>query len=852
MLYSGFFFTPEQTKWQMAQKLDHPCYTELPALDDITNQVLETGIIVITGKAGEGKTTLGLSVLRHFQKVSHMAPINLLNSKPSELHKILMTEEKCVILLDDIFGKTGFEIKRFERWQPMFEELYSYKGFGNQDMRSVFIVITLRKSIYLESLRYLRSAKFSEHMLFTDSYVVDIDKSHKMDRFFKLEMLSNYSSCYKKFLSRDLKSHIATTDTPLGFPYLCKIFFKTDNFFQTGLNFFEHPFEIMVAHIKEMHDLHFDRFVTLCVVLLFSKDSCFPSQCLYNKNEDLCELLKKFGDNAPDCEKLKKTLKFLQGTFLSFDATCSTYRFSHMSTRETVFFVAAEKFLDVVLRSCKNSDLDLVLCDFMYGKDSSAKATRILLRKEEHLILYERIYDEILHNPYETANLKIMQDVRFVNNFLRYCKNRASLKNLLAKRYTHLDASRLISRYSVDLGNHSPSFLLFCYRNPILLSQIIECYDPSTAWFRREKGFTLELAMGSDCPQVVEIIILFASIQDLPDHPFTQSLVVGSHPKTTHSASQIDLSSFELVQFLAERQQFSMTKHNRHTDAVNQELFDFSEKYRAFQQWTLEKKETALKEACIQDNLEAFKFLLQKGNLALTESHVCILKDAHDDCNKIVEYIISVKLFNKKQKSVALETACCNGYYQRAKLLIADATPIDDGMLQTVAGLTTSEPEFIELIYNSREWSSCLSEFALQTAFMKGNVEVVSFFINNGTRVTDNCLIFAALSAKAIPLYSILAMVDGCEWSSEAVNKAIEIACAKNDFSLLECILNIKRTNQTLAIVSTLPESHQSEEIFQKLLEGYRWTRDEKRMALWVACDRLNIPIFKKLVTLGT
>lgn len=227
----------DQTEWQLSQKLGNPCYTELPVLDDVIKRVLETGIVVITGKAGDGKTTLGLSVLRHFHKVCYSTPINLLNSNPHELHKILMTDKNCVLLMDDIFGKTNFEIKRFERWQPMLEELHSYKGFGNPDMRSVFIVITLRSNIYFESLRYLRSVKFSEHNIFATPYLVDLADGYRMDRLSKLEMIDNYSSCYQKTLSNHLRREISKTETPLGFPHLCKLFFKDISFFQKGLHF---------------------------------------------------------------------------------------------------------------------------------------------------------------------------------------------------------------------------------------------------------------------------------------------------------------------------------------------------------------------------------------------------------------------------------------------------------------------------------------------------------------------------------------------------------------------------------------------------------------------------------------
>lgn len=844
-----FLLLLDQTKWQLCQKLGNP-YTELPVLDDVIKRVLETGIVVITGKAGDGKTTLGLSVLRHFHKVCYSTPINLLNSNPTELHKILMTDKKCVLLLDDIFGKTNFEIKRFERWQPMLEELHSYKGFGNPDMRSVFIIITLRSNIYFESLRYLRSVKFSEHNIFATPYLVDLAEGYRMDTLSKLEMIDNYSSFYQKPLSNQLSREISKTETPLGFPQLCKLFFKDTSFFQKGLHFFEYPFELLIEHAKEMYDLHFDKFVTLCAVLLFSKDSCLPFQCVINKNEDLGELLAKFGHSAPNFVKLKINLKLLRGAFLSFDQSSSTYEFSHTSIRETVFIVAGEKFLDVVLDRCKNSDLDLVCCDFsLADKDSSTRENKLVLSsKEQYAKMFEKLYDEIIRNPYESANLKIMHDKRFVNSLVLYYKQKLCMQHLLRKRYRSSDASRLVSRYQVDIGDHCPSLVLFCYRNPMLLLQIIDWYDSSNSWFRRERKFTLALAMGSDCPQVVEIIINYGTIHDLPEHPYTQSEHIRTHTKYTRSPSQIDDSSFELVEYLSKKAQLSLTKTNRHTDTVDKELLEYSKKLRIFERWPREKIETAMEDACKQDHLGVFKFLLQNNNVDIKESHFRILIEADDECSRILEYALTVKLFTNAQNILALDTSCRHGNYSRAKLLIADGTPVEDDVLQLVAGLTNANPDLIDLIYSSREWSSSLTEFALQTAFMKGNVEVASFLVEKGTRVTENCLVFAAYSPKAIPLFSILALVNDNSWSNEAVNKAIEIACMKHDFLLLECILSIKRTDQALAIASDFPENHKSEQILQNLLEQYHWTAEERRLAVSAACDKMNIAMFKLLL----
>jgi hypothetical protein len=130
---------------------------------------------------------------------------------------------------------------------------------------------------------------------------------------------------------------------------------------------------------------------------------------------------------------------------------------------------------------------------------------------------------------------------------------------------------------------------------------------------------------------------------------------------------------------------------------------------------------------------------------------------------------------------------------------------------------------------------------------MKGNVEVVSFFIETGAQMTDACLVLGAFSPKAIPLYSIFSKVEDREWPDDAINKAVEIACTKQDFILLECILNIKRTRETLAIASNFPEDYSPEQIVEFLLKKYQWATDEKHLALAVACDTLNSPIFKLL-----
>ncbi|XP_052702032.1 uncharacterized protein LOC128178756 [Crassostrea angulata] len=603
-----------------------------------------------------------------------------------------------------------------------------------------------------------------------------------------------------------------------------------------------------------MFDLHYDKFVALCAVLLFSKDSCLPFQCVLNKNEDLGELLAKFGQNAPNFEKLKINLKLLQGAFLSFDPSSSTYEFSHISIRETVFIVAGEKFIDVVLNRCKNSDLDLVCCDFsLSDTDSSTRVNKLVLRKERYPNLFEKMYDEILQNPYESANLKIMHDKRFVNSLVLYYKQKSCMQYLIKKRYRSSDASRLVSRYQVDIGDHCPSLVLFCYRNPMLLSQIIDWYDSTNSWFRRERKFTLALAMGSDCPQVVEIIIHYGTVHDLPEHPYTQSEQIRTHPKYNRSPSQIDDSSFELVDYLSRKAQLSFTKTKRHTDTVDEELLEYSKKLRIFERWPREKVEIAMEEACKQDNLGVFKFLLQNYNVDIKESHFRILIEADDECSRILEYALTVKLFTNAQNILALDTACRHGNYSLAKLLVADGTPIEDDVLQLVAGLTNANQDLIDLIYSSREWSSSLTEFALQTAFMKGNVEVASFLVEKGTRITENCLlVFAAYSPKAIPLFSILALVNDSSWSNEAVNKAIEIACMKHDFLLLECILSIKRTDQALAIASDFPENYKSEQILQNLLEQYHWTVEERRLAVSAACDKMNIAMFKLLINHDT
>lgn len=60
----------------------------------------------------------------------------------------------------------------------------------------MFIVIILWSNIYFESLCYLWFVKFSEYNIFVIFYFVDLVDGYRMDRFFKLEMIDNYLSCY--------------------------------------------------------------------------------------------------------------------------------------------------------------------------------------------------------------------------------------------------------------------------------------------------------------------------------------------------------------------------------------------------------------------------------------------------------------------------------------------------------------------------------------------------------------------------------------------------------------------------------------------------------------------------------
>lgn len=75
---------------------------------------------------------------------------------------------------------------------------------------------------------------------------------------------------------------------------------------------------------------------------------------------------------------------------------------------------------------------------------------------------------------------------------------------------------------------------------------------------------------------------------------------------------------------------------------------------------------------------------------------------------------------------------------------------------------------------------------------MKGNVEVVSFFVEKGMWIIENCLVFVVYFFKVILLFFIFVLVNDSSWVNEVVNKVIEIVCMKYDFLFLECILSIK------------------------------------------------------------
>lgn len=235
---------------------------------DAMDNLLKFGIALITGHPGTGKTRMGLELLhRYSTRFRNYRCIQLQNL--SDWLDVLSIEDKYIVFLDDVFGKTNFIYSENTDNKHM-DTILTYVQNGQ-----VKVIITMR-----ENIKHMCNRLFLSHRLFKNIPDFNLGSdTFGMNKNEKRRCLLNYfernnieeteeagkenclqTSCLNQ--SETIYIHTKTINnivdmkfSPLiGFPESCYLFTSNRRFTRQGLSFFKHANEILCQDIADIRE----------------------------------------------------------------------------------------------------------------------------------------------------------------------------------------------------------------------------------------------------------------------------------------------------------------------------------------------------------------------------------------------------------------------------------------------------------------------------------------------------------------------------------------------------------------------------------------------------------------------
>lgn len=221
--------------------------------------------LILTGRSGDGLTTLGYDLLLEFPTREHFIVM-----EPGEvLPCIIQAGEKPVILFaDDVFGTTYFDDKRFEEWRRLMGRIFGYLKRCN-----AILIIALRIELTEESkckqfcdfhqdsilnisepvlqldFKEMRSMLHQNIISQRDILKIEICKTKKEEIIKDVEGISRIKRC---LISEETIDAIAKTALPSGFPREVARFLKNVDNIKRGEEFFQCPTVDMYTEIDKL------------------------------------------------------------------------------------------------------------------------------------------------------------------------------------------------------------------------------------------------------------------------------------------------------------------------------------------------------------------------------------------------------------------------------------------------------------------------------------------------------------------------------------------------------------------------------------------------------------------------
>ncbi|XP_063417893.1 uncharacterized protein LOC134700430 [Mytilus trossulus] len=333
----------------------------------VETEIINIGLSCLNGKGvtvlvgPPGKTRNSLELLRKYtEQHTDFGMIQL--HEPSLFGKLIRSDDRLVVLFDDVFGKTNCCFNEDVHMKDL-DIVYSYvkKGF-------IKVILTMRNTIKKMCVHTI-----SKHRLFEKCNLLDLAlQSHQMNQRQKMECIRKYCAKFnvketdlttvkgdksmdKATLSTTQICEIARVDNNplLGFPESCYLFTSNFMFIKQGSNFFRHPTRNLCDEINNLRVsgqkdmINRQKYVTLVYVLL--NGGYFDPYDIDLLMIDLIlTSIYRFSSEICNCAVLVDSAKTMTGIYLKIDSS-GKYSFQHRIIFESVLLSYADVKIESII-----------------------------------------------------------------------------------------------------------------------------------------------------------------------------------------------------------------------------------------------------------------------------------------------------------------------------------------------------------------------------------------------------------------------------------------------------------------------------------------------------------------------
>ncbi|XP_071118922.1 uncharacterized protein [Haliotis cracherodii] len=414
---------------QLLLLTDKELFTPTKALSIAKQSLLELGVVLVTGRSGDGKTTLCYRVLKDIANIQHRTPLIITTADdwkyiPPRRHVNNISEdEKYVVFIDDIFGRTNLSREDLRMWERELPIMWPSVESGQ-----VFLLLASRGNIYKQCQQGLKTYKIfsalKEVGLNTDIYGLNVKEKMEM-----LEAYLNRRTALK--MTYDEMRQAVKTSNELGFPQICRFYISSREAQKRGVEFFSRPLQYLMDEVNTLREFDPQAYGVLLLlafeegVIKQSHVDPFSSKCgplikNWELIRSLCNISPEFG-LGDVCNVAKR----LCGMYLSFAG--GYYRFSHQSIHETIVLEFTSKYpgkgieiapINIIVEfvrtaECEDKTATSILLSEDYYKDFAVRIIQLLKSRNsekvmDHSVLRNDTFLRYFHSAFSEDDRKTL------------------------------------------------------------------------------------------------------------------------------------------------------------------------------------------------------------------------------------------------------------------------------------------------------------------------------------------------------------------------------------------------------------------------------------------------------------